>query len=277
MDGLTAPSSITEKIDAMMNRHDNKSEFNLGLSFVCLSVLRYLVIHREKAHIALCRRMVDKYDLLGVLIGFIEFRPWTRVDKSTKTRLNFNSSLNTWVPYTDNLPLPEACVWLMLISLILGGDTDYNPQTVLALRKYITPSLVDQIPLVEDLKHHLEQLNMMQTMGGQNKRAPKIDPLSIVELEETQYERFKTHGVLHTIKPLSPEEEQACATAIMNVYETQNLEGFAYTSLIEPDHGPVCCVCGVQGALHRCSKCKSATYCSRACQVKDWPHHRSKC
>ena len=268
----------------MMKRHNNRSDFNLGLSFICLSVLRYIVIHREKAHIAICRRMVEKYDLLSILIGLIESRPWTRVDKNTKQRLNHYSTHNAWLPYSDVLPLPEACVWLMLISIILGGDMDYNPQSVIGLRKYITPSLIDQIPIAEDFKHYLEQLNMMQTMGGTNNRAPKIDPLSIVEVNETMHERFKREGVLHTIKSLSAVEEKECATAIMNVckfaYDTTHFDDVAYFSQQRPaqsSSGPVCSVCGVRGALHRCSKCKKATYCSRVCQVKDWPKHRPLC
>lgn len=30
-------------------------------------------------------------------------------------------------------------------------------------------------------------------------------------------------------------------------------------------------------AYKRCSKCKSVWYCSRECQVGDWPQHKEKC
>ena len=37
---------------------------------------------------------------------------------------------------------------------------------------------------------------------------------------------------------------------------------------------------GVMGACERrskCSRCKMVWYCSRACQVKDWPKHKAVC
>lgn len=37
-----------------------------------------------------------------------------------------------------------------------------------------------------------------------------------------------------------------------------------------------CAVCG-GAAGHRCNRCHSRPYCSRDCQVKDWPTHRSEC
>ena len=286
LDRIGSPQSIQDKIDAMLMRQQSKSDYNLSQSFVCLAVLRYLVIHRQKAHIALCRRMVEKYDLLSVLIGLVEFRPWTRVDKATNARLNFKSTYNTWVPYSDDLPLSEACVWIMLVSMILGGDIDYNPQSALCLRKYITASMIEQIPFVDDLKHYLEQLNLMETMGQRRPRnaSPKINLVSIVDVQETMYERFKREGVLHAIQKLSVPEEMECSNGILNVcklaLDTTNFDDVAYfppKPSTQSSSGPVCCVCGVHGALHRCSKCKKATYCSRVCQVKDWPQHRPKC
>ncbi len=37
-----------------------------------------------------------------------------------------------------------------------------------------------------------------------------------------------------------------------------------------------CAVCGA-AAAHRCSRCHARPYCSRGCQAKDWPTHRTEC
>lgn len=37
------------------------------------------------------------------------------------------------------------------------------------------------------------------------------------------------------------------------------------------------CRTGSQNVKNRCAKCKSVTYCSRACQVEDWKHHKLQC
>ena len=37
-----------------------------------------------------------------------------------------------------------------------------------------------------------------------------------------------------------------------------------------------CAVCGLMGS-HHCSICRNVKYCSRACQKKDWSHHKATC
>ena len=38
----------------------------------------------------------------------------------------------------------------------------------------------------------------------------------------------------------------------------------------------LCCLKKVEGSL-RCSKCRTALYCSRECQLKHWPVHKNIC
>jgi len=41
--------------------------------------------------------------------------------------------------------------------------------------------------------------------------------------------------------------------------------------------GPKCAGCGKRGTLKACSRCKGRKYCSRECQLKDWPTHKAAC
>lgn len=38
-----------------------------------------------------------------------------------------------------------------------------------------------------------------------------------------------------------------------------------------------CSVCGNEGKVLRCSRCKNKVYCGAECQTKDWPTHKSTC
>ena len=55
---------------------------------------------------------------------------------------------------------------------------------------------------------------------------------------------------------------------LAELYSNNSVEG-----LLE---GFKCGKCGKE-AFKRCSKCKSVWYCSRDCQVGDWPEHKAKC
>jgi hypothetical protein len=39
----------------------------------------------------------------------------------------------------------------------------------------------------------------------------------------------------------------------------------------------ICGHCKREGAILRCSRCKSAFYCDRACQQRHWPAHKPSC
>jgi hypothetical protein len=39
----------------------------------------------------------------------------------------------------------------------------------------------------------------------------------------------------------------------------------------------MCMVCGASGQISKCSRCKTAFYCSPACQKEHWAHHRKTC
>lgn len=41
--------------------------------------------------------------------------------------------------------------------------------------------------------------------------------------------------------------------------------------------GTPCQQCDVLGKMSRCARCEVTAYCSRDCQVQDWPRHNSEC
>lgn len=46
---------------------------------------------------------------------------------------------------------------------------------------------------------------------------------------------------------------------------------------LPPRNLNVCYVCKKTEDAKRCSRCKSISYCDRACQEKDWPRHKLEC
>eukprot|EP01117_Protostelium_nocturnum_P000111 TRINITY_DN10193_c0_g1_i1.p1 TRINITY_DN10193_c0_g1~~TRINITY_DN10193_c0_g1_i1.p1 ORF type:complete len:545 (-),score=113.50 TRINITY_DN10193_c0_g1_i1:27-1661(-) len=48
-------------------------------------------------------------------------------------------------------------------------------------------------------------------------------------------------------------------------------------TVVGPRGVSLCANCGSSDPKKRCSRCKSVGYCSKECQVADWPKHKSKC
>jgi len=241
-----------------------------------LSILRYIVLYRNSAHASIPRRLVQKYDTVGLLVSLIESGPWTRVNTKLYRREIIHGS--SWIQKSEHvMSVPEACVWIMLISLILNSDIDMRRITPLFnLRKYITEPMICQIPNLQDLRKYLEEVNLMHVMGKTpNSGSTSVSPFAIIEIGKTLYEQIKdTGGVLKYIQPLSRDEQIQAARILVEMYEDHRVdeESPEIASI-----GEACHVCRVTNATTRCSVCQKTVYCSRACQVKDWPNHKPTC
>ncbi|PRP73652.1 zinc finger MYND domain-containing protein 10-like isoform 2, partial [Planoprotostelium fungivorum] len=80
--------------------------------------------------------------------------------------------------------------------------------------------------------------------------------------------------LMHTRK--SPESSyfvlefsQRCSKHEEGVEEKEEMESFHLKF--------ECGSCGTPNPTKKCSRCQSVGYCSRECQVKDWPNHKGQC
>ena len=73
---------------------------------------------------------------------------------------------------------------------------------------------------------------------------------------------------LHRLTQSMDDSERQQIQRLADLYTNNTVEG-----LLE---GFKCKKCEKQ-AYKRCSKCKSVWYCSRECQVGDWPNHKESC
>ena len=61
-----------------------------------------------------------------------------------------------------------------------------------------------------------------------------------------------------------------------NPYGAQQGNSYGGQQSPNPYGTCLCCLKLVEGSL-RCSKCRTALYCGRACQLKHWPVHKNNC
>jgi hypothetical protein len=70
-----------------------------------------------------------------------------------------------------------------------------------------------------------------------------------------------------------------CADKHWPTHKPQCKRAEDFEKLVPAEKGaPNCWTCGVEGEpLKKCTRCLTATYCSKACQTSDWPTHKSIC
>lgn len=138
------------------------------------------------------------------------------------------------------------------------------------LRKYMTETLLDQLPVLVPFQRSLEELNFVADSSISQKnpwivqqmpemRARIMKDRNWSKIAQTQIKEFFTLDD----KDLKEEYDK-----IMKLYNSDVFEEFL--------DDPKCADCG-KPAKQRCSKCKNQWYCSRDCQLRQWKAHKPIC
>ena len=125
----------------------------------------------------------------------------------------------------------------------------------------------DLAPFAED-KDIFALVTMVFLTG---EKAPKINTMLNKMLMKKLYQRFSTHDAINFIR-----RRMIKIIGLIPVSAATKISGFTgYTSSIKA--AKECALCREKEAKFRCSKCKTTRYCSKECQLRDWPMHRSIC
>lgn len=251
-----------------LDQQISNTEFSLGI--VCLSLLRFITDHLHGMPISLIQSLVEDCDIFCILVPLLEKKPWIKTTQRGK--LIFENQ--EWQPYIDTAKIPktEAQVWLTIYSLFMNEDVrrkydlnSYRKGNLLRLRKFMNEVVVDQIPVLGALHRALEEMSLMGDSSGAT-----MSSFAVKQLPEVR-DRIRTGRDWPEIAAYQKRE------LLVETDETRRedmellMQGFNY---FESD--PTCAKCR-NAASNRCSKCHSEWYCSRKCQVEDWPTHKQIC
>ncbi|GMH96209.1 hypothetical protein TrST_g13196 [Triparma strigata] len=140
-------------------------EYSLGLS--SLTIVRYLLESFPSLPLNVQSRLLKTHDILLMLIPLIEEPPWIRLTSSS------------WEVYEEGKwTVPEdlnvvgkstAQVWLCVFYLTGTKEcresyplNDFRKGQILRLRKYLTDVLIDQIPVLADVRRYFDELALLQ-------------------------------------------------------------------------------------------------------------------
>lgn len=246
-----------------------------------LSILRYLTDAVTEMPSSVRSRMLNKHDIICQLVFLLQKAPWQVQDKSTGKLVTYESGM--WTEVTPDrqgmLGKVEGQIWIALYNLLVDTECrrnyEYNTnrqETVLKLREYLLPTVMDQIPALSQLRRMLEELSMMQTQQSLSSisSAAKIELLPELLDSITGGKDWKMLAQCHLhLLDSSQESQDEIVRILQTAFDYDGLE-----DLLPED--PHCSGCG-RVASQRCSRCRNEWYCSRPCQVKAWKNHKTIC
>lgn len=130
--------------------------------------------------------------------------------------------------------------------------------------------LLDQIPPLAHMLRSLEELSIMNVPTHLSTNPFVVEQVPIIATQISHNKDWKEMAEDHHVRLCQSmdESERNQMQRLADLYTNNNVEG-----LLE---GFKCKKCE-KAAYKRCSKCKSVWYCSRECQVGDWPTHKPTC
>ncbi|KAL7731381.1 hypothetical protein ACLKA6_001408 [Drosophila palustris] len=293
---------VDEAVLTELERQKRDLIYKIGLR--CVSLLNYLADNVSLFHLGAARRLLVTHDIPWLMVDVLCFRPWQR--NTNKGMEKFIDEKWTSVEDAAKIIKPEAQAWFCVRQLLLNPQLMENYTLNEARCKQLSKLLgllhetvLDQLPVLIELKQFVSRL----TLSGNT--ANKKQSLILEDLPQIQKELIKEverEGGFYQIAQsqdgifLNNNREEICAlaTKLTNAYGTEVLceleQHLADLELQKPEAKPEdsnvangedeklhkCGSCQ-KAAKKKCANCKQVHYCSRECQLKDWPTHKDTC
>ncbi|XP_033161263.1 zinc finger MYND domain-containing protein 10 homolog [Drosophila mauritiana] len=287
---------VDEAVLTELERQKRDFIYKIGLR--CISVLNYIADNVTLFHLSAARRLLVTHDIPWLMADVLSFRPWQR--KTSKGIQKFIDEKWTNVDDVTKIVKPEAQAWFCVRQLLLNPQImenyAFNEARCKQLHKLLGlmhESLLDQLPPLIELKVFLSRL----TLSGNTAKTQPLLLEDIPQIQEDLLKDVEEHGGFYQIAQdqdsvfLSKNKENICAlaTRLSKAYGTdllceleQNMDDLKMGEAKDAGAGGdgdtdhTCATCQAK-AKKKCACCKKVHYCSRDCQLKDWPQHKLVC
>ncbi|XP_058127392.1 zinc finger MYND domain-containing protein 10 homolog [Anopheles ziemanni] len=291
---------LNESMKEEICRMQRGLDFRIGMK--CLSIISYLVDGLNQLPLSAATRLVRVHDFPCLIAEILHSKPWLRRSRSGVFE-KFRK--DSWQPAVGEAVLKvtetEAQTWFCLYKLLFNGEVmrdyeinNYRQREIGKCVGLLNENLLDQLPALIPLKQHLCTLQVTKEAGGN--QTMRNDALLLEELPEvhdkllTNARRIGWDNIVERQRAIfidvKQEDVREMAKRITAAYNMDLLENYITKEdeevrvSLKPDEGAVggkvCGNCGAPAAK-KCSKCLLVFYCSRDCQVQNWPEHKELC
>lgn len=284
---------------AMNELERQKRDLMYAIGMRCLTILSYLADKNDALPFSVARRMVQTHDIPCLLSEILHGQPWQRNNTRFEKYIN-----EKWTPVHGNdilkITKSEAQTWFCMRQLIFNQNvmqnyeiTEFRQRELAKCQMLLTVHVLDQLPALADLKHHLCTLNVT---GQRDKHRGGLLLEEVPQIRDGLLAAAKKHGFKFIGKKQYEEYLNLdhngiveMAKRLNDAYNTEflarmdDMDGSngtnAETQQRKPDEvegGTFCGKCNAN-AVKKCAKCEKVYYCTRECQVKHWPVHKEHC
>lgn len=279
-----AKTAVDENAKETLERQ--AAEIGFATAVCSVGLMRYITEHLIHVPGYIMARVLETHDVVLSLVPLIEDKPFERF-KNGKVEKFYDQKWHE-VPPADRLKVTktEGQVWLAIYNLLMEKQCrdryelhTLRKESIVRLKKYFNEVLVDQLPVLGELRRFVEELILVQPPP------PTSSSLAIIQqVPEIREEILK--GVLGEEEKEDPEKWMRVAAGLMTTVfaddkaaRQKDIARLASTynldALEEVLEDPKCALCG-NLATKRCAKCQQEWYCSRECQVAAWKKYHKK-
>lgn len=291
--GLTQMKHVKENMDADKLQTESANEeferqkmdllYKIGLR--CLTILSFIADKIDIMPISVARRMVVTHDIPCLFSEVLSCQPWIR---NVNGMEKFIDEKWTSINEIDVIKVTktEAHVWFCLRQLLLSRETmrfyemnEFRQRELAKCQDFISVNLLDQLPPLADLKHRLCTLSITDSTDRSRniilEEMPEIRNQIVENAKKIGYKQIaKTH--MERFYNLEPSELVVMAKRLSSTYNVELFEKLEENKNEKSNELHYCVECCTL-AFKKCSKCEQSYYCSRECQIKNWPLHKQIC
>uniref|UniRef100_A0A182RD72 MYND-type domain-containing protein n=1 Tax=Anopheles funestus TaxID=62324 RepID=A0A182RD72_ANOFN len=295
-DELPPNELLNESTSEEIVRMGRGMDFRIGIK--CLGIVSYLVEGLELLPLSAATRLIRVHDFPCLIAEILHAKPWLRRNRDGVFEKYRNAY---WMPAHGDAVLKvtetEAQSWFCLYRLLFSSElmkdyeiNGYRHREIGKCVGLLNEQLLDQLPALIPLKQHLCTLQLTRENVPTGCASASLLMEELPELREKLLKAARRIGWQEIAEKqrkifidLEDHEVLEMAKRISAAYNTDLLERYTEQEEIcrkqnETDHiaAKVCGNCGTS-ATKKCSRCLHVFYCSRDCQLQNWPDHKELC